>query len=629
MIAKSCFFSDIGRQVKKYTRTASFSAVLLHTGWYWNIIEIKLCTNCHNSIRKRDDQMQENYELVQSGFRLLVSAMSGYIGQEFRKTYRDGWWEEALITLSDQYDLPRNGSYGELVDSLDIANCIRLIDRRWADVFRHTLIRTCRSWANELMAVRNIVAHLGSQDLEQPIAERALNTMMLLCREMDSDTAEEIEELYRTVRAKATPSVEVAPFTGLEQPESASKRGTALENSLLSLVGTDVVQKTMLTRKVPLGGKDVVYPVYRVRLDALYYNDQNDRIATWITRYEAENGQESLSNLPTDIYNRVIENFICESNPDAIQKTQKNIALMGQREPGVTLADGRIVDGNRRYTCLRRLQRDIREPQYFETVLLDVDIYADKKQIKLLELSIQHGEEKKLDYDQMDYAIGTYRDIIQTQLLTVEEYARSADESETVVRKRLEIAGMTCEFLDYLHLHEQYHVAREYKVYDMFQEMMVPIKHLEPGEQNQLKQIVFNNTMMGAIPDQRKFIRDIKGLIKNNTYAAYFVEQKQLSEKLQESFQKREVHSKADVDAFAKENASMVEDMQASMERALQRSRSQQLKEKPAEHVSKCISLMLDVDPRLFGKMSPEERETLRAELDELKNIAENFQKLL
>ena len=57
---------------------------------------------------------------------------------------------------------------------------------------------------------------------------------------------------------------------------------------------------------------------------------------------------------------------------------------------------------NRRYTCLRRIQRDNSEPVYFETVIMDMDIREDKKQIKLLELAIQHGEEKKVDYDLID-----------------------------------------------------------------------------------------------------------------------------------------------------------------------------------------------------------------------------------
>lgn len=251
------------------------------------------------------------------------------------------------------------------------------------------------------MGVRNAAAHIGQQDLDQPMAERALDTMALLCKEIDSEGAEEIREIYKSVRARAGGGGNPAPivYTGLAQPTSDSKRGALTEGSLLQMVGTDVVQKTTLTRKVTYGGKTVIYPVYRVRLDCLYYNDQNDRISTWITRYESENGKDAFAELNKDIYNRIIENFIYESNPEAIQKTQKNIALVGQQEPGVSLADGRIVDGNRRFTCLRRLQRESAEPVYFETVIMDMDIREDKKQIKLLELTIQHGEEKKVDYD--------------------------------------------------------------------------------------------------------------------------------------------------------------------------------------------------------------------------------------
>lgn len=578
--------------------------------------------------------MQENYELVQKGFRILVVSMSGYIGQEFSKQYKNRWWDEVLNVLSDQYDLPYSGEYADLIDSLDIANCIRLIDRKWNDVFKDKLSFNCRTWAKELMGVRNIVAHIGQQDLEQPMAERALDTMALLCKEIDSEGEEDIRELYKTVRARAVEgnvlsSAEIMATLDVEQPASESKRGALGEGSLLQLIGTDVVKKTNLTRKVTYAGKTTVYPVYRVCLDALYYNDQNDRIATWITRYESENGEDALSGLNVDIYNRIIENFICESNPEAIQKTQKNIAMVGQREPGVTLADGRIVDGNRRYTCLRRLQRSSNEPLYFETVIMDMDIREDKKQIKLLELAIQHGEEKKVDYDLIDYAIGTYRDVVLTKLLSVEEYANSTCETVTDVKKRIEVAGVISEFLEYIKLPEKYHIAREYQVYSLFQEMMVPLHQLEEEEKQQLKVIAFNNAMMKAMPDQRKFIRDIKGLIKSDTYKAYFEEQATIGQNIKDDFSKLEVHNKADIDQFAETNASLTEKLQVSMERALQRSRSIQLKAKPAENVSKSIALMLDVDSRMFDKMNPDEKSNLKAELDELIKITEGFKKLL
>lgn len=571
--------------------------------------------------------MGENYELVHKGFRILLNALSGYLGQTLRKVYRDGWWAEVCSALSDQKDLRRDGTYGELLDSLDIANCLRLVDRKWSDVFRHYLPQNCRTWAKELMGVRNKVAHLGAQDMEQPEAERALDTMALLCRAIDEESAGEIRELYQDIRARGEHAV--ISYVGAEQPESLSRRGELLEGSLLQKVDTDVVQRTVLTRKVTYGGKTVVYPVYRVRLDALYFNDQNDRIATWISRYEAEHGSGGLKKLDRERYNQVIEEFIYQSNPEMIQKDQKNISVCGQTTPGVTLADGRVVDGNRRLTCLRRIQRETGAPAYFETVLMDVDIQEDKKQIKLLELAVQHGERKKVEYDLIDYALGTYRDVVQTGLLTAGEYASTADEPLSEVKKRIEVVELIREFLAYLKLPEQYHIAREYQVYSLFQEMLAPLKKLDGEERRQLKTIVFNNAMMKAIPDQRKFIRDIKGLVKSGTYEFYFEDQQRWSRAISERYAAVEIRSKRDVDRFAAENFQLTEELQMSMEKALRRSRAKQLKSMPVENVTKSIALMMEVDSRLFGKMDSEERENLKAELDELEKIVKSFQKLL
>ena len=140
--------------------------------------------------------MQENYELVQKGFRILHPLMAGYIGREFNRVYHDNWWQEVLDTLSDQLrDLPDHGDYSTLVDSLDIANCLRLIDRKWREVFSSKLSTDYRTWSKELMGVRNKMAHIGQQDIDQSYAERALDTMALLCAAFDADGAEEIRAL--------------------------------------------------------------------------------------------------------------------------------------------------------------------------------------------------------------------------------------------------------------------------------------------------------------------------------------------------------------------------------------------------------------------------------------------------
>ena len=84
--------------------------------------------------------MSDNLSKVQQGFRILHPLLVGYITQELRREYKNAWWQEVLMTLSDQIrDLPSSGSDTELMNSLDIANCLRLFDRKWNDVFKRKL----------------------------------------------------------------------------------------------------------------------------------------------------------------------------------------------------------------------------------------------------------------------------------------------------------------------------------------------------------------------------------------------------------------------------------------------------------------------------------------------------------
>lgn len=53
--------------------------------------------------------MQDNYEIVQKGFRILHPLMTAYIGREMNRVYHDGWWQQVLMTLSDQSKLTYKG----------------------------------------------------------------------------------------------------------------------------------------------------------------------------------------------------------------------------------------------------------------------------------------------------------------------------------------------------------------------------------------------------------------------------------------------------------------------------------------------------------------------------------------
>lgn len=577
--------------------------------------------------------MRENYEYVQKGFRMLHPILAGFVGTEMNNAYKSKWWDEVLYKLDDHADeLPLHGDYEELIDSLDVANCIRVIQREWKDIFRYELDLDGRNLLNELMGIRNTIAHIGQQDLPQPDAERYLDTMARLCEKLDREGAQQIRALYNEIRhaEKAEADSSLSGPIPIEETlvDDTDMREGAVED-LMTLIRTKKIYKTKYTRKVTFDGKTEIYPVYRVRLDALYYNDQNDRIATWISRYRAEKGAGALSSLKSQEYNDVIEQFIYESNPDSIKKTQKNIALVGQQQPGVILADGRIVDGNRRYTCLRRIQRESGEKQFFETVIMNADMNKDRKQIKLLELSIQHGEEEKVDYDMIDYAIGTYRDVVVTKLLTAQEYAASTNETVADVNKRIETAMLISEFLEYVKLPGQYHVARDYQVYSLFFEMLPLLSKMNGAEKDRLKKIAFNNVLLKAVPDQRIFIRDIKKLVKNGLSEDFFSEQDNINKQITEKFSGVTPSGKADLDKFAVDCGDLADDIRCSMERALIRTRTQQLVNRPSENLLKCKTLLTDIDPRLFGKLEEEEKKSLIAELEELSRIADSFRKIL
>ena len=389
--------------------------------------------------------------------------------------------------------------------------------------------------------------------------------------------------------------------------------------NLLALNDHTLVEQTNLSRKLTLGGVTKAYPVYRVRLDLLYFNDQNDRIATWITQYKNDPGKPEFSSLSGEEYNCVIQQFIIDSNPAAIEKTKNNIALVNQREPGVVLKDGRIIDGNRRFTCLRLLHDTDPAFNYFETVILDDSGENSQKQIKMLELAIQHGEEQRVDYNLIDMAIGAYHDIVETKLLTLEEYAASTNETHNEVKKRLEIAQLIIEFLDFMGVPKQYHIARDMQVYSVFLETVPLLRRCETEEaKDALKSSVFSNTMMTTFVDQKKYIRNVRSMMDSGLFSSYIKRQRRICEELEERKEEFEIKNEADLKTFIRENEEIREDLQISMDRSLTQAKKAQTKSRPSQLVSKSLSTLMDIDTRIIDKLSESEKDKLNGQLKRL-----------
>lgn len=390
-----------------------------------------------------------------------------------------------------------------------------------------------------------------------------------------------------------------------------------------------IVIKTDLSRKLTIDGHTDIYPVYKVKLDCLYFNDKNDRIVTWISKYKAEHNIDNLDITNKKLYNDVIHGFIHQSNPDAIKKTQANIELVDQREPGVILTDGRIIDGNRRVTCLRNLAKENLRFNYFETVILDVDLKNNEKQIKMLELTIQHGEESKVDYNPIDRLVGVYNDIVEKKLLTVKEYAYSTNKSEVDINKQVELSKLLVEFLEFINAPKQFHIARDLDLNGPLVELQSILKKITDEDQKEeLKNIVFINFLMQPESDMTRFIRKIKTIASSNYIDEYLEEQMDIAEevldKLEEIPQDKPINNNI-INNHFRNDEKIKEALKRSLDKAETKAKSKASRNKPIQTLDKVADFLDTIDTNIFMKYNDEEKSEIITKVEIIKNVLDKI----
>jgi hypothetical protein len=149
-----------------------------------------------------------------------------------------------LNTLYDDQkrDLPDSGDDIKLINSLDVQRCLILFDLHWQQIFRKKLSVDHRTWAKELVGIRNRLAHIGGDDFSEDNTWRALDTMSRICEQLDSEKTEEIRALLRTVRY-GSENGSTAVTSATSAPEKPKTIGTLNAVSLAGLPGwRDVIE---------------------------------------------------------------------------------------------------------------------------------------------------------------------------------------------------------------------------------------------------------------------------------------------------------------------------------------------------------------------------------------------------
>lgn len=170
-----------------------------------------------------------NHAVIAEGFNVLLSeAFAPYIAQQLSIAYGSSWWTEAVLRnlpLLVTSNLPKQGPWNKLVDSLDMSACLNLFTGKlWPEVFRKKLSKDHKIWADELHNIRNKWAHIGSADFSDSDTERALDTMARFAEQMDGAAADELRSMLRTVRygsAEGSASAVVSAAAGQQDTKEA------------------------------------------------------------------------------------------------------------------------------------------------------------------------------------------------------------------------------------------------------------------------------------------------------------------------------------------------------------------------------------------------------------------------
>lgn len=216
------------------------------------------------------------------------------------------------------------------------------------------------------------------------------------------------------------------------------------------------------TRTELIGQKKTTLPVFKIPINLLKYNQSNGRIYLSISELKNE---KNLNDLTLNEYNDEVEKLIWESNIEKNELTKISIFNHDQLNAGIVLDDGTVVDGNRRFTCIRRLNKEYPDDErfkYFRSVILKT-IGEDKisqKELKTLELTVQYGQEKQLDYDIVNYAFSIYDNVVNGGF-TTKEIADTVNKDENTIKTYIRTVDLINEFLDYFNQSGNIHIIRE------------------------------------------------------------------------------------------------------------------------------------------------------------------------
>ena len=405
--------------------------------------------------------------------------------------------------------------------------------------------------------------------------------------------------------------------------------------TLSKLKAEGVITLTDSTRKLTIQGETKNHKVYRIPVNVLYYNNKNGRIISSINRYESEGN--TLSPDDRETYNKVLRQYIIESNESALDATKKNIKKFGQRLPGVVLNDGRIIDGNRRYTCVSLINEEDGDNLYFEAVILDESQGLTDADIKRLELNLQHAEERPVDYDPIDNLVEIYTLLVEPTengrpLFIPEEYARNTNKKKSEVEKMIKKATLMVEFLEFINADGKYYVARDLNLDGPLQEVMTILNREDASDEAEylrVKQTLFTALAIPYRGDTTRYIRDIgKEILSAENREEFLEEYENIIDEVYETFQEKDNVTK-DVVREINAELEVKQESENLIKEKIAETNIKVIKGQPVDYLKRAITALNSIDTDQVSRLDAATKQEFITLLEKINSTTELFEEKL
>ena len=367
------------------------------------------------------------------------------------------------------------------------------------------------------------------------------------------------------------------------------------------------------------------YKVYEVKADKLKYNIRNGRIATYITRYKQETG--TLPEDGTEEMNELAERFIEESNPQRLKKTKLDIKAKGQQRPAVILSDGTVIDGNRRFTCIRQLQREEHEARYLRCFVLDSEL--DDKSLKGLELELQFGQDEKVAYDPISRLVDIY-EWCRVGDLDTEYYRTKCGMSKTEMDSFLGQADLMVEFLQFINADGQFHIVQDLKLQGSLESLYNATKKCHDEDLiEDLKIAVFANCLTKSVGDSTRHVRKMCDIALSAEGDSFLEEQIEIAQDVLETFEKLPEGKDVSTDFIrdvVRADEDIIRRQEASFERSQRLMNNEKVKNGQVKEVEKAKLVLEKVAPELMPKLSKEALGSIKSSLAVIRKLVDDLE---